>query len=110
MPVHFNRTSEQQERKAVDEDHYWARTMTRVHSGPLAPRKLVFSRKDRVERSRELERHGRVWQGQAAVVKDVFDTSFRHRVARHLQPGVFGAGPGGNGKGLRRLGFVDRKS
>ncbi len=40
-------------------------------------------------------------------LQDVSDASVGHSVARYVQPGVCGAGPGGDGKGLCGLGFVD---
>ena len=67
-------------------------------------------RDPRVERCRKLERHCRVWRGQVGVVEDVFDASIRYFIARYLQPGLCRTGPGGDRKGLHRLGFVDRQA
>jgi len=61
-----------------------------------------------VERGRELERHCRLWRGQAGVAEDVLDSALRHPVARYVSTGLFAAlDPLEMGKGLRRLGFVD---
>ena len=41
------------------------------------------------------------------MAEDVFDPSFRYSIARPLQPDIYCAGPGRDGKGLHRLGFID---
>ena len=60
-----------------------------------------------VERGGELERHRRLWRGQAGVAEDVSDPALGHTVARYVQPCVCGAGSAGTGKGLRGVGFLD---
>jgi hypothetical protein len=43
------------------------------------------------------------------MAEDVFGSVLLHPLARYVEPGVCGARPGGDEKGLRSLGFVDSR-